>query len=67
MEAAWEPAEPARGAELLLEHGAALARLDGQRPPAADRLRRALGGELAGLLLRALAGGQRGRSRELVG
>ena len=55
MEAVWESTDPARGQALLLEHFAALQRLDELRPPARDRLHCLLGGELAGLLLRALA------------
>jgi hypothetical protein len=62
MEAAWEPTPSARASTRLLEDFAALERLDHTRLPARDRLQRALGGELAGLLLRALAGNHRGRS-----
>ena len=62
MEAVWEPTDSARGQALLLEHCAALERLAEARPSARDRLQRVLGGELAGLLLRALAGDHR-RSR----
>jgi hypothetical protein len=63
MEAAWEPTTPARGPARLLEDCAALERLDHLRPPARDRLQRVLGYELAGFLLRALAGDQRSRER----
>jgi hypothetical protein len=63
MDAVWEPTNPERGPGLLLEHCAALERLGHTRPPARDRLSRVLGYELAGLLLRALAGNHRGRSR----
>jgi hypothetical protein len=59
MEAVWKPAGPARGQALLLEHCAALERLDEARLTARDRLHGVLGGELAGLLLRALAGDHR--------
>jgi hypothetical protein len=65
MEAVWQPMNPGRGAALLLEHCAALDRLDHVRLPARDRLSSVLGVELAGLLLRALSGDHRGRSREL--
>ena len=44
-----------RGAELLLEHCAALARLEEYRPSAFLRLEEALGNELARLLVGALA------------
>jgi hypothetical protein len=44
-----------RGAELLLEHCAALTDADIARPPALLRLEEALGGELARLLVGALA------------
>jgi hypothetical protein len=66
MEAAWEPATSPRGPARLLEDCAALERLDHTRLPARDRLQRVIGYELAGLLLRALAGNHRRRSRELV-
>jgi hypothetical protein len=59
MEAVWEPTDSGRGQALLLEHFAALERLDEARPSARDRLHRVLGGELAALLLRALAGDHR--------
>jgi hypothetical protein len=65
MEAVWDPPTPARGAALLLEHCAALERLDQARLPARDRLMSAVGDELAGLLLRALSGDHRARSLEL--
>jgi hypothetical protein len=45
-----------RGAELLLEHCTALTRVADTRPPAFLRLEQALGGELARLLVGALAG-----------
>lgn len=44
-----------RGAELLLEHCAALTRMDDYRPSAFLRLEEALGNELARLLVGALA------------
>jgi hypothetical protein len=44
-----------RGAELLLSHCAPLADADLSRPPALRRLEEALGGELARLLVGALA------------
>ena len=44
-----------RGYELLLEHCAALTRADTARTPAFERLEETLGGELARLLLVALA------------
>lgn len=44
-----------RGYELLLEHCAALTRVPSGRAPAFERLEAALGGELARLLLVALA------------
>jgi hypothetical protein len=46
------------GADLILRHCAALQRLSDIRPTAADRLEQALGGELAQLLVGALAGPQ---------
>jgi hypothetical protein len=56
MDAAWNAAGPYRGQSLLLEHCAAFERFDETRPTAHERLERAIGGELAHLLLRALAG-----------
>jgi hypothetical protein len=44
-----------RGYELLLEHCAALTRDGSSRAPAFERLEKVLGGELARLLLVALA------------
>jgi hypothetical protein len=44
-----------RGYELLLEHCAALTRVPARRTPAFERLEEALGGDLARLLLVALA------------
>jgi hypothetical protein len=66
MDAGFNGADPARGAALLLEHCAALERLDHARPSAFERLQGALGGDLARLLVRALAGGHRGRSADLL-
>ena len=55
---------PSRGADLLLAHCASL---DGdQRPAANDRLRALIGTELTSLLVRALAPGRGGRSRDAV-
>jgi hypothetical protein len=45
-----------RGAELLLEHCAALARLDDVRPSPRERLQAVVGDELAHTLVRALGG-----------
>ncbi len=45
-----------RGPELLLAHCTALAQPEGHRPPAFWRLEQAVGGELARLLVIALAG-----------
>ena len=67
MDAVSEPMPTIRGRALLLEHCAALGRLDAPRPAARERLASAIGHELAGLLLRALARDYRGRSPELVG
>jgi len=44
-----------RGAELLLEHCAALTHVADRRPPAFVRLEQAVGGDLARLLVVALA------------
>ncbi len=52
---------PVRGADLILEHCAALDRWEMQRTPAVERLERELG-PLARLLLFALAGAQSRRS-----
>ncbi len=57
--------EGRRGAELLLEHCAVLERLDEGRQPVGQRLEQELGGELARLLVRALAGDHYGRLRAL--
>jgi hypothetical protein len=51
-----------RGSELLLEHCAAIDRLDEARMPAVERLELELGGDLTRLLVTALArsdGGKR--------
>ena len=66
MDAAWESTASVRGSTRLLEDCAALQLLDETRPSARDRLQRAIGYELAGLLLRALARDHRGRPGELV-
>jgi hypothetical protein len=57
MFAASPPQVTERGAELLLEHCAALARLDSRRPAPYDRLQALVGTELARLLVHGLAGG----------
>jgi len=57
------PIDGGRGRDLLLEHCVAVTRLDHARPPAFDRLEHALGGELARLLVIALAGRNRDRVR----
>ncbi len=44
-----------RGYELLLEHCAVLTRIPSGRAPAFERLEKALGGDLARMLLVALA------------
>ncbi len=49
-----------RGAALLLEHCAALARLDDLRPSPLERLEAAVGGDLAHVLVRALSFDRRG-------
>jgi hypothetical protein len=47
---------------MILEHCTALERLDEPRTPAYSRLEQALGGRLAGLLVKALGGlSRRGR------
>jgi len=50
-----------RGADLLLEHCAALTRLDEARLPAFSRLEHAVGGDLARFLVVALARRRRER------
>ena len=64
MSDAFEPIDGGRGEGLLLEHCVALTRPDDVRPPAFHRLEHALGGELARLLVAALA--RRNRERERV-
>jgi hypothetical protein len=54
MNAAFQPHATGRGAGLLLAHCAAIA--DVERRPPRERLEAALGGELAHLLVFALAG-----------
>jgi hypothetical protein len=49
----------ARGATLLLEHCAALARFDESRPSARARLERVVGGAFARMLVDALTGDHR--------
>lgn len=62
---AGEPQIPGRGAELLLEHCAALD-AEPPRPTAHERLERLVGGYLARLLVGALTGSRRGRPSDLV-
>ena len=64
MEAAWNNSGT-RGPELLLEHCSALGRLEQSRPSPVARLERVVGARLAQLLVTALAGDHRMRSREL--
>ena len=64
MEAAWNN-RGTRGSELLLEHCSALERLEESRPSPVMRLERVVGARLARLLVSALAGDHRMRSREL--
>ena len=54
------------GIELLLAHCAGLSPLDNSRAPVADRLRKLLGDDLTRLLIVALAGDHRMRSRRLA-
>jgi hypothetical protein len=63
MFAASTPQAQERGAGLLLEHCAALARLDNRRPAPFDRLEALVGTELARLLVHGLAGGPARRAR----
>jgi len=56
----------ARGAVLLLEHCAALDRLDETRPSAVARLERAVGDKLAHMLVGALTGDHGLRPRDLA-
>ena len=60
------PTTAARGAQLLLAHCAAVNLGDGGRTPVLDRLREQLGPDLTRLLLVALAGDHRMRSRTLA-
>ena len=59
MDAA-EPQSPGRGAELLMEHCAALD-AEPRSPTAGERLERIVGGYLARLLVGALSASRRGR------
>jgi len=55
-----DAAEPqTRAMTLILEHCARMSSLDAVQPTASLRLRQAIGEELAGLLLNALAGDHR--------
>jgi hypothetical protein len=65
MRSAPERQEGARGPRLLLEHCVALTRIDDSRPPPFVRLEQAVGGDLARLLVAALAA-QRRRRVELA-
>ena len=56
-----------RGGVLLLEHCAAIDRLEAARPHAYARLEDELGGRLARLLLGALTGDHRLSVRDLLG
>ena len=60
-----QPKRPSRGAGLLLAHCAALD-LRERRAPAPERLRDALGSELATMLVHALAGGRGVRYRDVA-
>ncbi|HEX6702207.1 MAG TPA: hypothetical protein VF101_15875 [Gaiellaceae bacterium] len=59
MAAADDAYPTARGATLLLEHCAALARFDPSRPSARSRLECVVGGTLARMLVDALTGDHR--------
>ena len=59
MKDALAPMNGGRGPDLLLAHCTALAQPAGHRPPAFWRLEQAVGGELARLLVVALAGRNR--------
>jgi hypothetical protein len=65
MSDALVPPAGGRGTDLLLAHCAALTRLDDARAPASERLEHALGGDLARMLVLALAS-RRTRSVELA-
>jgi hypothetical protein len=67
MDAAANTPVPGRGSELLLEHCFVLDRPDEPRPPAVLRLERLVGARMTRLLVAALAGDHRMRSRDLVG
>jgi hypothetical protein len=55
-----------RGAALLIEHCTALTRVADERAPAFTRLEEAVGGELARLLVGALAGRRGHRAAALI-
>jgi hypothetical protein len=59
MKDAPAPRAGGRGPELLLAHCSSLAQPEGHRPPAFWRLEQVIGGELAHLLVIALAGRHR--------
>jgi hypothetical protein len=65
MTAAGNDRALARGSGLLIAHCAALSDVD-ERIPVVDRLRRMIGADLTRLLLVALAGDHRMRSRDLA-
>ena len=67
MIAAAEPHDLTRGAGLILQHCAALSRFEPLRPPARERLERAVGDDLTRRLLVALTGDHRMPSRGLPG
>jgi hypothetical protein len=67
MAAADSPHDYTHANLLLLEHAAALERLEGRRPGAFERLEEVIGFELARRLVDALAGSSRARPLELVG
>ena len=61
-----EPHSPARGAELLMEHCAALD-AEPRQPTASERLERIVGSYLARLLVGALSASRRGRDSDWRG
>ena len=65
MNDALAPINGGRGSDLLLAHCSALTRVDAIRPPAFRRLEQEVGGDLARLLVVALAG-RRSRRTELA-
>jgi len=63
MNDALAPINGGRGSDLLLEHCAALTRVGAVRQPAYHRLEQEVGGDLARLLVGALAGRRRQGAR----